>query len=95
MFILSLTYIAPLEEVDALRGAHLAWLKQGHESGHFIGWGRKTPVTGGIILARGKDREEIQALAHQDPFVTSKVATVEVIEWNATYLAEGLEAYLT
>ena len=51
MFILSIRYTAPLEEVDRHRPAHLDWLRAGHEAGHFIGWGRRTPPTGGIVLA--------------------------------------------
>ncbi|MCH4152601.1 MAG: YciI family protein [Sphingobium sp.] len=91
MFILSIRYTAPLEEVDRHRPAHLDWLRAGHEAGHFIGWGRRTPPTGGIVLARG-DRAQVEALALEDPFITGKVAEVEVIEWTPSFLGAGLEA---
>ena len=89
MIILSIRYTAPLEEVELLREAHLDWLRQGYEAGHFTGWGRKTPLNGGIVLARG-DRAEIEALAQTDPFVAGKVAIVELIEWTPSFLAEGV-----
>ena len=91
MFILNLRYVAPLEEVDRHMQAHLDWLRQGRDAGAFLGWGRKVPREGGIILAVG-GREEVEAVARTDPFVTHGVAEVEVIEMRPSYLAEGLEA---
>ncbi|CDO35760.1 MULTISPECIES: YciI family protein [Novosphingobium] len=90
-FILSLRYIAPVEAVDALLADHIDWLKAGHEAGHLIGWGRKVPREGGVILARGESRESIVALAQDDPFVKGGVAEVDVIEWAPTFLSAGLE----
>ncbi len=86
MFIVSLTYTAPVEQVDALLAPHVEWLRAGHAAGHFLGWGRKVPREGGIILALGESREAVTAIAQGDPFVTGGVATVEVIEWAPGYL---------
>ena len=92
MFVLSLTYTAPLEEVDALLSDHVDWLKSQAAAGHFHGWGRKVPREGGIILATSASRAEAERLAASDPFVTGGVATVEVIEFAPSFLADGLEA---
>lgn len=89
-FILSIRYTAPAEAVDALRGPHVEWLKANHAAGHFIGWGRKVPPDGGIVLAIGDNREAVQALAETDPFVTGGVAAVEAIEWTPSFLAPGI-----
>ena len=91
MFIISLTYTAPLAEIDRLMGAHVAWLQDGHAAGSFLAWGRKVPRTGGIILAVG-GRKEVEAIAQTDPFVTSGAAEAEVIEFAPSFVAEGLEA---
>ena len=91
MFILSLRYIAPLDQVDAHMKAHVAWLKQGHAAGSFLAWGRKVPRDGGIILAVG-GRAELEAVAATDPFVVAGVAVVELIEFSPSFVAEGLEA---
>ncbi len=91
MLIISSTYTAPLDQVDAIRPAHIEWLKQQHAAGHFHGWGRKTPPTGGVILAVG-DRAAIAALAQADPYVVAGVAQVELIEFAPAFLAPGLEA---
>ncbi|MBB4052719.1 uncharacterized protein YciI [Devosia subaequoris] len=47
MFILSLTYTAPLSEVNAHIEPHLAWVAGGYDSGTFLASGRKEPRTGG------------------------------------------------
>lgn len=94
-FILSSRYIAPLEDVDALRPAHLEWIEAQHAAGHFVGWGRKLPPEGGVILAVGESRAAIEELAASDPYVVSGVAVAEIIEWVPRFLApevEGLQS---
>jgi uncharacterized protein YciI len=89
-FIVSLTYTAPIEQVDALLGEHVAWLRANHAAGHLLGWGRKVPREGGILLAKGESRDEIAALAAQDPFIKGGVAEFEVIEWAAGFLDDSI-----
>lgn len=45
MFVLELTYTAPVERVDALMREHLAWLDEQYAAGVFIASGRKNPGT--------------------------------------------------
>jgi len=92
MFVLLLTYTKPLVEVDALMRRHMAWLDAQYEAGRFVVSGRRIPRTGGVIVARGDDREEIEALAASDPFVKGGVATCEVIQFRASQTADGFEA---
>jgi uncharacterized protein YciI len=91
MFVLLLTYIKPLDEVDALMRKHMAWLNEQYDAGRFVVSGRQIPRTGGVILARGDDREEIEALAAGDPFVAGGVATCEVIQFRASQAATGFD----
>ncbi|RSS96661.1 hypothetical protein EF903_02970 [Streptomyces sp. WAC05292] len=53
MFVMELTYIAPLEAVEEQLDAHMAWLDAHYASGVFLASGRKVPRDGGIILAAG------------------------------------------
>lgn len=84
MFIISLTYIKPLEEVDALLEEHVAYLKEQYTLGSFLASGRKVPRTGGIILARGVSREEIETIITLDPFYRHGVAEYEITEFIPT-----------
>jgi uncharacterized protein YciI len=82
MFVIVLTYTKPLEEVDALMHDHMAWLNEHYAAGRFLVSGRRVPRTGGVIVAHGDDRDEIEALVATDPFVTGGVATTELIQFR-------------
>lgn len=90
MFVLSVTYIAPIEAVEPHVEPHMQWVSAGYERGWFLASGRKNPRTGGIILAKGT-REEIEAYLAEDPFVTGGVAEYEVTEVLFSRTAPGLE----
>jgi uncharacterized protein YciI len=94
MFVLLLTYTRPLEEVDALMREHMAWLRRHYAAGRFVVSGRRIPRTGGVVLARGDDREEIEAIAASDPFVAGGVATCEIIQFRPSQTAPGFDPQL-
>ncbi len=52
MYIVSLTYHRPIEEVESHLEGHIAWLKHYFQAGSFIASGRKNPRTGGVILVK-------------------------------------------
>ncbi|MGW7364731.1 YciI family protein [Streptomyces sp. NPDC054841] len=93
MFVMELTYIAPVERVDELHGAHIVWLNAQYEAGVFIASGRKNPRDGGVILAVGADRARIEEIAATDPFTTGGVCEYRITEFIATKTAPGLEPY--
>ena len=91
MFIIELTYKAPLEQIDAQMKPHMAFLNKHYTSGHFLVSGRKVPRDGGIILAVGTNREEIEAIAAQDPFCQRGLAEFRVIEFRASQRADDIQ----
>ena len=91
MFVLLLSYTKPVEEVDAVMREHMGWLRRQYAAGRFVVSGRQIPRTGGVILARGDDREEMEEIAASDPFVTAGVATVEVVQFRASQTADGFD----
>src|SRR4051794_30683675 len=90
MFVLELTYTAPLEAVDAALEAHVAWLDEQYERGVFLASGRKNPRDGGVILAVAGDRAQIEEIVAGDPFVVAGVCTYRVTEFIATKTAPEL-----
>lgn len=88
-----LTYVKPLDQVDAQLAAHVEWLKQGYADGIFLASGRKIPRSGGVILAKGDDMDGCK-LAEPDPFQQSGVAKVEIVPFEATMAAPSLQALL-
>jgi uncharacterized protein YciI len=91
MFVIELIYKADLEDIDAHMKAHMRYLKAQYASGHFLVSGRKVPRDGGIILAVGKSREEIESIAAQDPFVANGLADARVIEFRASQRAPDID----
>ncbi|MFH8440470.1 YciI family protein [Streptomyces sp. NPDC018026] len=93
MFVLELSYTAPLEAVDALLPDHVAWLDGLYEQGVFLASGRKEPREGGVILAVAGDRARIEEITAGDPFVRAGVCAYRVTEFVATKTAPTLERY--
>lgn len=94
MYILMLTYTAPLSAVDALLDSHKAWLAGHLASGVFVLAGRRVPRTGGFILAVGIDRERLDAIIAADSFVTGGVALYDVYEVTPTMASDALASLL-
>ena len=92
MFVVELTYKADLREIDAHMAEHMQFLERHYASGHFVVSGRKVPRDGGIILATAKDRDEIETIMTQDPFVTRGLADARVIEFRVSQRASNLDA---
>jgi uncharacterized protein YciI len=92
MFVIELTYTADLAAIDANMRAHMAFLRKHYAAGRFLVSGRQVPRTGGIILAVGESREEIEAIARQDPFCARGLAQYRVIEFRASQRAVDLSA---
>lgn len=83
MFVVLLSYVKPLAEIDALRPAHLEFLDTHYASGLFVASGRQVPLTGGVIIANAASREKLEAVLKEDPFHTEQVATYQIIEFTA------------
>jgi uncharacterized protein YciI len=92
MFIIELTYTAPLAEIDRAMKAHVKFLEKYYAAGRFLVSGRKIPREGGIIVAAAGTRDEIEAIAREDPFVTRGLATVRIIEFRASQRAPDMPA---
>lgn len=92
MFVVSITYIRDLSDVDEQLGAHITFLEKYYSLGKFIVSGRKVPRTGGVILVNASNRDEIDTILDEDPFNISGLATYEITEFVPTMTGTGFEA---
>jgi uncharacterized protein YciI len=92
MFVIELVYKADLAQIDAAMKAHVAWLNTHYAAGTFVLSGRKIPRDGGIILATGDDRAQIEAIVREDPIVAQGLAETRVIEFRASQRAGDVPA---
>jgi uncharacterized protein YciI len=91
MFIIELIYKAELFEIDAHMRAHVKFLQKYYASGNFLVSGRKIPRDGGIIVAVGESRQDIEAIVRQDPFCKAGLADVRIIEFRASQRADDIQ----
>ena len=91
MFIIELIYKASLAQIDANMAAHMKFLKKYYAAGTFLLSGRKIPRDGGIILAVGQSREEIERIVREDPFCSRGLADYRVIEFRASQRADDMQ----
>jgi uncharacterized protein YciI len=80
MFIVLLTYTAPLAEVERHLQPHVAWLNTCYGDGIFLASGPQQPRVGGAILAHGLSRAELDCRLAEDPFAQAGVANYQVVE---------------
>ena len=92
MFVIELIYKADLAQIDAHMTAHVRFLKKYYAAGNFLVSGRKIPRDGGIILAVGKSRQEIETLIQEDPFYAHGLAEFRIIEFRASQRADDIQA---
>jgi len=91
MFVIELVYKVDLARIDEHMVAHVKFLKKHYASGNFLVSGRKIPRDGGIILAVGTSREQIEAIIREDPFHARGLAEFRIIEFRASQRADDIE----
>ena len=81
MFIITLSYLQPLEIVEKYLTEHRNFLELGYQKNYFIASGPKNPRTGGIILSHLKTKAELLSIIENDPFYIHKIANYEITEF--------------
>ncbi len=91
MFIVSLTYIVPLCEVDAELNNHIEYLKKQYAKDYFCASGAKTPRTsGGVIFSMLSDKDLLESILDQDPFKIKGLANYDIIEFTPSFTSDEL-----
>lgn len=92
--VVSLTYTADLDTIDAAMGDHVDWLSAAYAEGRLVASGRKQPRTGGIVLAIGT-LKEVETMVATDPFIARGLATAEITPFTASMAALPLADLLS
>lgn len=94
MFIMMLSYLQPIDEVEKYLSQHINYLDKYYGLGHFIASGRKEPRTGGVILCRADNKEEVIAIMKEDPFYIHQIAHYDIIEFMPNKYANGFDKFI-
>jgi uncharacterized protein YciI len=84
VFVLTSEYQRPIAEVETVLPQHTEWVAAGYEHGRILVSGRRQPPVGGIIVAIGENRQDIQRWLAADPFVLAGLAEYKIEEFGAT-----------
>lgn len=92
IYILTLRYIRPREDVQAHLGTHQQWLAQQIRAGHILAAGPNEDHSGGIVLASCEDRDALDRMVEEDSFIVHRVAEVSVQGFEPAVRAPALRA---
>ncbi|MFE3051097.1 YciI family protein [Streptomyces albidoflavus] len=82
MFLMISNYTRPLDEVNALRPEHLAFLDDLEARGLVVSAGMQSPPTGGVILLFTDDEAEARELISGDPYSIAGYSEYQAIGWT-------------
>ena len=95
MHLLILRYTVPMAQAEPHVAGHVEYLQRQHAYGTFVLSGQtQPPETGGVILATGLDRADIEQITATDPFVTAGVGTYDIITITPDRAHPGLTGLL-
>ena len=80
MFIVFLRFSDNRTQAAQFLEGHNAWIKRGFDRGTFLLAGSLQPNAGGTVIAHNIDREDLDALVQEDPFVAERVVSAEIHE---------------
>jgi uncharacterized protein YciI len=81
-FLVLIEYKTPLENIIRVTEAHRNFLKSGYEKGLLLISGPKIPRTGGLVIAKASDLEEIENFFKDDPYNLNSYADYNFIEFD-------------
>jgi len=93
--VITLRYVVDLAQIDAALDAHVQWLDAQYADGVFLASGRQVPRVGGVILAAGLKRDELDVRLALDPFHQQGLAEHNVVEFLPSRTVDGLSRFLT
>ena len=71
-YVLEGEHLVPFEQLKELVAEHHAFLQNGYDAGHFLFSGPQIPAHGGFLIARAENREALDQLLAEEPFVKAK-----------------------
>ena len=84
MYLMISTYLAPIDQVDEARAAHLAFVDELERAGVLVSAGRQHPPVGGILLLDVDTEARAHELLTDDPYVRQGLAEYAATGWQPT-----------
>ncbi len=81
-FFVHVVYLRPFSEVEPFVVSHREFLDQCLTLGTLLLSGPLIPRTGGLLLIRGTDKDEVASLLAKDPYAKEGVARHDIFEFQ-------------
>ncbi|HEX2116295.1 MAG TPA: hypothetical protein VHM01_17970 [Alphaproteobacteria bacterium] len=94
MFIVLLKFSGDRSRAAPLMEGHKAWIKRGFDDGVFLLAGSLQPNLGGGIVAHNTSLPDLQSRVNDDPFVSEKLVSAEILELTPSRIDERLSSLL-
>lgn len=94
MYLVQVTYIKPIQDVDSHLASHRAFLDNYYKSGNLLCSGPQNPRVGGIIVCNFPNIDDVWNFIHKDPFFINEIAAYKAIEFNPVKYAKRFEQFL-
>ncbi len=90
MFLVTITYKVPLEQVEPYFEPHIAFVRRYYAEGAFVLTAKKLPRTGGLIIANTEDRQQLEEILNEDPFREFDLADFDIQEIQLSQVSASL-----
>ena len=94
MFIIFVNFKEDLAGVERYMQQHQDFIDKYYEAGKFICSGPLETKTGGVILAKAKDRAEVLEIIKDDPFSVHDLSEFVIVEFKPTKCSEQFKPIL-
>lgn len=94
MFVVLLKFTGDKSRAGQLMEGHKRWIERGFADGVFALVGTLQPSAGGALFAHGISRADLEARVKDDPFVSEKLVTPEILEITPSR-ADGRLAFMS
>lgn len=94
MYLVLLRFSSNRQAASEHMAAHQAWVERGIDDGVFLLVGSIRPGMGGVVLAVGESRDDVDARVAADPFVVHDIVRAEVVDIEPHH-ADPRLAFLT
>ncbi len=93
-YLLEGEHLVPFDELAHLVEAHHAFLQRGYDRGDFLFSGPQVPPHGGFLVARAQNREALDRLLADEPFVSAgKMRFSRIVEFEPAQNASVLDSW--
>lgn len=93
-FLVELTYTVDLSRIDEVLQEHRNFLQEGYDNKMLLCSGPKNPREGGVVIARGESKEEIEEFFKQDPYSKNNYVDYKITEFMPVKYQDFLKDWI-